>query len=260
MRHLSPDADRIRREFLEGPATYGRLFALFHAHHAQRQGKTRWGDKSLHTERYAPDVFAEFPDARIIHMIRDPRDRFASVRKRYNGAHRQVGASTGRWLGSTRAGLRHERKYPRNYMLVRYEDLARSPQLTMERVCRFVGLDVVPEMFAMGGAPDHRDGGGNSSFGDLEPGAISTKAIGRFRDVLTPAETSYIQLLTGRELRALGYSEVDVQFASGEKLRYLVGDLPMQFARMTAAESLAAVERRRGEPIPDRQRGPVVTR
>src|SRR5919106_1107241 len=48
MKHLQPDAERIRREFLQGAATYGRLFALFHQQNAERVGKPRWGDKSLH--------------------------------------------------------------------------------------------------------------------------------------------------------------------------------------------------------------------
>ncbi|MEJ2750555.1 MAG: sulfotransferase [Anaerolineae bacterium] len=59
--NLEPDPERIRREFWQGEPSYGRLFALFHQHHAERLGKTRWGDKSLHTEKYADQVFAEFP-------------------------------------------------------------------------------------------------------------------------------------------------------------------------------------------------------
>jgi hypothetical protein len=42
---LQPDGVRIREEFLQGERSYGRLFALFHEHNAERQGKTRWGDK-----------------------------------------------------------------------------------------------------------------------------------------------------------------------------------------------------------------------
>ncbi|MDI9547716.1 MAG: sulfotransferase, partial [Chloroflexota bacterium] len=43
---LNPDADRIRREFRHGPATYARLFALLHEHYAEQQGKPRWGDQT----------------------------------------------------------------------------------------------------------------------------------------------------------------------------------------------------------------------
>jgi hypothetical protein len=254
MRHLAPDADRIRREFLAGPPTYGRLFALFHEHQAERSGKSRWGDKSLHTEHYAARVLGEFPDARIIHMIRDPRDRYASVRKRYGRDRNRVGAATGRWLESTRAGLRNAGRYPGNYMLVRYEDLARRPEATMRAVCDFIGVGMSPEMLEMGGAPDHRDRGGNSSFGDLEPGTISTRAIGRFREVLTPSEIAFIQLVARRQLRALGYERADVAFTFGPRVRHFAVELPEQLARMAGAEALATLQRRRGEPVPDRQR------
>ncbi len=74
MRHLEPDEARIREEFARGPSSYGRLFALFHTHHAQRCGKSRWGDKSLHTEHYADRVFREFPAAAGgAHGSRSPR-------------------------------------------------------------------------------------------------------------------------------------------------------------------------------------------
>ena len=38
---LQPDAERIRREFWQGEASYARLFALLHQHYAERQGKPR---------------------------------------------------------------------------------------------------------------------------------------------------------------------------------------------------------------------------
>ena len=43
VRFLDPDADRIRREFRQGPPTYARLFSLFLIHLAEREGKPRWG-------------------------------------------------------------------------------------------------------------------------------------------------------------------------------------------------------------------------
>src|SRR5206468_10786363 len=72
-RTLQPDAERIRREFLEGPRSYARLFGLFHQHHAERAGKRRWGERLAFVERYAAPIFEAFPTARMIHMIRDPR-------------------------------------------------------------------------------------------------------------------------------------------------------------------------------------------
>ncbi|HUF59013.1 MAG TPA: sulfotransferase [Actinomycetota bacterium] len=242
---LHPDPERIRREFLEGEATYGRLFSLFFEHHAERAGKTRWGDKSLHTEHYAERVFEEFPDARIIHMIRDPRDRYASVRKRHRRDLSRVGAATGRWLDSTTVGRRNRARFADRYLMVRYEDLARDPERTLRSLCDFIGEDYSPAMLSMEGAPRHR-GGGNSSFGDLERGAISTRGIGRFASVLSPSEIAFIELVAGKGMAALGYGRMG---ANPPRLRYL-GTLPFQLTRMIGWMTLARINRWRGARVP----------
>jgi Sulfotransferase family len=255
MRHLRPDPERIRREFLEGPPTYGRLFALFHQHNAERVGATRWGDKSLHTEHSADRVFGEFPNARIIHMVRDPRDRYASVRARNGQALSRVGAATGRWLASARAGRRNQARYPDRYLIVRYEDLAQAPDQTMRHVCAAVGLEYTSGLLAMTGAPDHRDRGGNSSFGDLAPGTISTGAIGRFRGAVSPVDVAFIQLVAGRQMAAIGYERAGVELTGPSRVRFWLADMPVDLFRMVAWMVLAWVRRRRGVPVPPAKRG-----
>jgi hypothetical protein len=248
LQHLQPDEDRIRREFLQGEPTYGRLFALFHEHHAARAGKGRWGDKSLHTEHFADRVCEEFPDARIIHMIRDPRDRYASVRRRHGRDLSRVGAATGRWLESTRAGRRNQARFQDRYLLVRYEDLARDPEGTMRRVCSFIDEEYSPAMLSMGGVPEHQ--GGNSSFGDLEVGAISTRGIGRAVTVLSPSEIAFIELFARGSMAAVGYERIGPVLSPGARVRFYVGLVPVQLVRMIGWIALARLQRRRGARVP----------
>jgi len=63
---LELDPDRIRREFWKGAPTYGRLLTLMLRPQAEKEGKSRWGDKSLRCEQYAGEIFKEFPEARVI--------------------------------------------------------------------------------------------------------------------------------------------------------------------------------------------------
>ncbi len=258
MRHLQPDAERLRREFWQGTPSYGRLFGLLHAHAAERAGKPRWGDKSLHTERYADRVFAEFPDARVLQMMRDPRDRYASARKRFNQDTPKVGAFTARWLLAARNGRRNLERYPDNYRVVRYESLATDPENTLREVCDFIGEPYAPQMLSMQGT-DYRNSGGNSSFGPIEPGVISTSSIGRFRAVLTPGELDFIQRFCSREMARYDYPPEDVRFGPGEQRRYLVRLLPVQLARMLGWWGVTAIETRRGARPPVR-RAPQLTR
>ncbi|HEX6231027.1 MAG TPA: sulfotransferase, partial [Actinomycetota bacterium] len=160
----------------------------------------------------------------------------------------RVGAATGRWLGSTTAGRRNQRRFPDRYRLVRYEDLARDPEGTMRSVCTFIDEEYAPAMLSMGGAPEHR--GGNSSFGDVGGGAISTRGIGRFAAVLSPSEIAFIELVAGRSMSALGYERASTPLPPRERARFYAGTLPFQLARMVGWTTLARIQRRRGARVP----------
>jgi hypothetical protein len=250
MRRLEPNEDRIRREFRRGDPTYGHLFALFHEHNAERAGKPRWGDKSLHTEHHATQVFDEFPEARIVHMFRDPRDRYASTISRHGRDVHRVGAATARWLLSARVGLRNVDRYPGRYMVARYEDLVTEPEGTMRGVCEFIGEPYEPVMFSMESSPEHRDAGGNSSFGDMKPGAISTQGIGRFRTAVSPMELRFIELTAGPQMTAVGYERVGATLSRVTRLRFFGWYLPVNLVRMVGWIVVARVRFRRGRRLP----------
>ncbi|MEO8509635.1 MAG: sulfotransferase [Chloroflexota bacterium] len=231
-RKLDPDWDRLRADFVAGERSYGRLFALLEAQHAARLHRPRWGDKSLHTERYASLVFEHFPDARIIHMIRDPRDRYASVLKRWKRVRGGAGASTAAWIASIRLGERNREHYPDRYRLLRYEDLAAEPEATMRSICNFIGEPFEPRMMGMEGAADFRDAGGNSSYERFAEGTISTASIGRYRSVLDPADLGFITSSAAAEMRRHGYEVGSEKAPASGRLRYRLVAWPMNAVRM----------------------------
>jgi hypothetical protein len=250
---LAPDVVRIREEFRAGEPTYGRLFSLFHEHAAQRGGKRRWGDKSLHTEHHVDKILGELPGARVIQMVRDPRDRYASVARRYEDTTRGLGSVMGRWLSSSAAIARNQRRYPENVMTIRYETLARAPEATLRGVCAFVGEPYADAMLRMEGAPDHAGAGGNSSFTRFEPGTISTKSIGRFREVLTPREIAFIQAVAAGRMRSFGYEPVSVPWPSSpERLALLTGSLAVDLARLLGWRAMEQTRGHNRSVPPDR--------
>ncbi|MEM2125342.1 MAG: sulfotransferase [Candidatus Methanosuratincola sp.] len=250
MRHLKPDPERIRREFLLGEPTYGNLFSLFHRHHAERAGKRRWGDKSLHTEHYVNEILDEFPAARIIHMTRDPRDRYASVRKRHHQDNPRIGAAVGRWLLSMKRAQQNTKEHPENCLIVRYEELASNPEEISRKVCEFIHEDFSHSMLNLEGAADYQQRGGNSSFNRIEPGTISTRPIGRFREVLSPEEITFIQFFSGDLMKSFGYSLEPVRLSLRQKARYFLFFFPVNFARMLAWMTLTKFQIRRGIKVP----------
>jgi hypothetical protein len=146
VRRLGPDPNRIRDDFLEGPSTYARLFALVHEHHAQRMGKRRWGDQLGFVERFVDLILAAFPSARIIHMIRDPRGGHETDSSMVRGKRGRLGWETAKWLCSADLAEHNRRHYPDNYRVVRYETFAARPEQTVRELCGFILEEYVPEM------------------------------------------------------------------------------------------------------------------
>jgi sulfotransferase family protein len=246
---LDPDWERLRREFLAGPATYERLFALLEAQFAQRHGKPRWGDKSLNTERYAEHIFAAYPGARVLHMIRDPRDRYASSKTRWQVRRGGVGAGTAEWLASARYATHAEQRFGDQYRVVRYETLVTSPERAVRDICGFIGEPYAPNMLSLAAVPKFRDHG-NSSYGQAATNGISSSSIGRYREVLSERDVACIQLLAGREMARYGYEPDDVRMSVGGRVLLAGENVPVEVARLLAWRAREARRNRKGRPVP----------
>jgi Sulfotransferase family len=224
VQRLGPDPERIRLEFLDGPTTYAHLFALFHQHHAERMGKQRWGEQLTFAERFADPIFAAFPTARMIHMIRDPRARYAAGK----GAHRRtigkVGWETAMWLYSIALAERHRRQYPDNYKVVRYEALTMRPLETVRELCAFVEEECVPSMERVLAAI--RFGRGNGV--DDTAGSIA------HTNGWSPADVVFVNKYARRELRALNYPVMNPSLSPRAHLSFQLIDRPLNLAAMTA--------------------------
>ena len=143
---LGLDRERLVSELAAGPAEYLRLFGLMHAQHAQLLGKARWGDQMGALERSADRVLAAFPDAYMVHMIRDPRTRYIAAAGRHRQRPGKLGWETARWLRSVELAQRNQRRYPDRYRVVRYEQLADDPDRTLRDVTAFVDEEYDPAM------------------------------------------------------------------------------------------------------------------
>lgn len=244
---LGIDWDRVREDLAERPATYPRLFWLIEQQVADRMGRPRWGDKSLHTERYAAQILSAYPGARILHMIRDPRDRFASSYARWKVRRGGVGAGTAEWLSSARIALDGERRFPEAYRTVRYETLVSEPEATVRELCAFIGEDFVPEILELGGAPQLAEG--NSSYGAREVKGISASSVGKFREVLTPRQVAFMQRACAREMATFGYVPEPTSLSAGGRIAYGLHDVPLETAHQWLWRRRESHRDRAGRPL-----------
>jgi sulfotransferase family protein len=212
VRRLEPDAAWIRRQLALGAPSYAGLFALFHQDHARRLGKRRWGDQHGFVERYADPIFAAFPRARMIHMIRDPRDRFLAGTSGRTFRRGKLGWDTALWLRSLALAERNEWRYGDRYCVVQYEAFAAHPADTVKTVCAVIGEDCVPAMDE----------------------ALQTIRFDTSRPPgrPTPAETAFVDRQAAHELERAGYARAAAPLSRRDRATLLLADWPVNRAAM----------------------------
>ncbi len=212
---LGTDLDRLRRDFRDGPATYPRLFGLLHEQYAERSGKARWGDQTGRIERFAEQLLAAYRAARVIHLIRDPRDRAAALLEPGPRRRGWIGPATASWIRSAELAVSNRDRFAHAYLPIRYEDLVARPEATVRDLCAFLGEAFDPAMLRLEGVRRY-DGERAASGGD----AISAAYVGRYGRLLDRRDVAFIQAATGRHLAEFGYALDPVRLGPGERIRY----------------------------------------
>jgi hypothetical protein len=210
---LGVDRAELEAVLSDGPVTYGRLFAAVQEQRLHRTGASRWADKSHGCEAHAEAIFAEYPDARVLHVVRDPRDRYASQAGHRRSPRGGAASGTALWRWSVGLAARGAATRPDRYRVVRYEDLVARPAEVLDEVWRFVG--VVPDPAVLAGRELHQ------------------RSVGRYRVDLGEREAALIESLAGRWLDRFGY----LPSAPGDRsarARSVALDLPLGWARAAA--------------------------
>jgi hypothetical protein len=221
IQEMHPDLHQIHRDFTQGPQTYERLFELLHRQNLERAGKRRWGDQLGLVERFADVIFSAFSDAKMIHMIRDPRDRSAQGADKKHRSRGKSGWLTARWKFSAYLAQHNSRRYHGKYLVVRYEDLMQDTEKALRRICDFLNETYLPEMLEV---PLHDQ--------NVEDERQSKHLRNNASAVKT--QVAFTQLFAGRDLRDFGYSIQPVALSAGERVKFSVIDLPTNLAGLIA--------------------------
>ncbi len=140
--------DRIRRIYYQSH-TRGDFFQRLNRTLMEGAGKTQWGEKTPSHIRHLTMIFRSFPQARLIHSLRDGRDVVCSLRThpKYrwsDGTRVETGIinpwdeCVDAWLRDVKSGLEW-RDDPR-YLEVRYEALVANPEATLRSLLSWLGL------------------------------------------------------------------------------------------------------------------------
>ena len=156
---------REAQTFLEGltpsPETRGGLFEAFLRHEAAANDRTLPCDQTPRNVFYIADILQLYPNARIINMIRDPRDVLLSQKRKWKrrflgGSDMPMKETLRDWMNyhpitishiwrtavtAAEQFLQHDR-----VISVYFEELLVHPEETVKRLCDFAGIPYTPAM------------------------------------------------------------------------------------------------------------------
>jgi hypothetical protein len=223
VQQLAPDEPRVRRELAQGPPTYARLFGLMHQHFAERAGKRRWGDQLGFVERFAAPIFAAFPSARMVHMVRDPRHRSLRSGRLVSGP--KLGWNTAMWVRSAELASRNRRLYPNGYLILSYEAFSTSPVESAQAVCSFIGERFLPPM------ADALRGLRLDACNEARPASITG---------LSAPDAAFLDRYAGSVMARFGYRRSGAALTRRDRLAFGLATWPVNRLSMAAWRSLGS--------------------
>ncbi len=205
-----------RRDGLESRDDYFHAYCMLDA---EKNKKSRWGEKTPRHVFRSDEILEAFPKAKIISVIRDPRSVVASYKqwsvrdshdlydkndldfirekKRSHDSYHPVIASL-LWRGATRSAMAALEKHGHDRIkIVRYESLVEHPERNLREITEWLDEPFDPAMLNVPSL--------NSSFDEFKSNAgFHRQGVDRWRKLLSPSELAVVQMVCGGDMKALG--------------------------------------------------------
>lgn len=170
-------------------------------------GRKLWLEKTPKNEFHLATIFANFPDARIIFNVRDPRAAYASNLKRKDVGMTAAAFVRG-WVQRIQVLLTFLAENPtlrKRVLVTRYEDYVATPEVEMPRIFRFLGIDdsfeAHPTMFGSAWKGNSFDPRTDT------PGRLDNAKIDKWRSEVSAADIATINGEAAFEMSLVGYRD-----------------------------------------------------
>jgi Sulfotransferase family len=152
-----------------------------------------WVEKTPANRNYVPQIFARFPQAKLLVTIRDPRALLAAqiaLERRRATRRFSTYYVVAHWR-TTAALARKVRAGGIPGLVVAYEDLALYPAMSMEKVCDYLEIKFQPDI-VLNPTKIGRSWAGNSASG-RRFSEVSTAPVARWKDELSQDEIGWVE-------------------------------------------------------------------
>jgi len=194
---------------------------IYEALGAQGNPYVYWAEKSTSMEIFSDTLFSWYPHCKMIHLLRDPRDNYASIKSGWEKHYQNQFDSLERLLQSVidRAllGMRYaelnQKIYPDQYLVLRFEDLVADPEKEMRRICLFLKVEFDSAMLKPAFLESAWHG---NSFESQSLSEVSSQNAGRWRERIHAEEAQVLEFYFAEVMGRFGY---DRQFSDAECAR-----------------------------------------
>ena len=203
---------------------HGALFFSVFDTLAAMDNKLVWLEKTPTHVFHIDRLLTYRTNTRVVHIMRDVRDVIASKKTRRATVNSDRYAEDVRafknlekaydpfwdtlsWKSAIRAGQASAAAQPDRVLSIRYEDLTFDPTHTMQRVCEFLALPYEAQMLDV----SFRNA---AEWQQHSEAKITTQSVGRWRQILTPAEVNLCQRLAHTELAELNHAIEPISLGS----------------------------------------------
>jgi hypothetical protein len=243
MKRTGLDTADLAEKLLSEGVSYKALFACILSYYADSRGKPRYGEKTPQHALFLETLCEWFPNAVILHVIRDPRATVASLQA-VPWSSGSVVANARTWQEMNGAARRF--RHHSGYLEVRYEALVTDPVGEVRKICAFIGQEYAPSMLTAeedspaSGLPRKRT-------------AVTPARLEVWRKELTARQVAQIEWVLGANIEGFGYSREapparaitvfrGLAYAVFDRLRFVMARLPAIWYRWGAPTKIAQYE------------------
>ena len=145
------DVSVLRKELLnmDRANSYAEVCKLVYSNYNSFFDKNEiqiFGDKNPGYTIYTERLLEIFPNAKFIHITRDYRDNFVSIKK-VDFELPIISTTVTKWKYFVRSYNRAAAKNPDSYITIRMEDLVTGPEKQYGKLCEFLGIPYTEEVF-----------------------------------------------------------------------------------------------------------------
>jgi hypothetical protein len=207
------DHDKLKAvlKACEGVNSYGSVCQVVYLKHISFYPKETIrliGDKNHGYTIYTQRLKRLYPDAKFVYILRDYRDNYESVSKVDFELH-IVSLVVYKWKYFYKKALASSKNFPGSFYFIRYEDLVREPEKEFEKLCIFLGIPYISEVFNFykmkAKAEEQYPSDILQKHHQSLFNPINTSRIGRWEKTMTPRQVRIADQIAGKYAELAGY-------------------------------------------------------